>query len=54
MINCLSDHILIQIAQSALKNSVVGEVLKTEAPLGVQMILTKLDGSSTVGSDTVK
>ena len=44
---------LFQIATSALKSSVVGEVLKTKAPLGVQMIMTKLDASSTVGADTV-
>jgi hypothetical protein len=42
-----------QIAKAALKNSVTGEVLKTKAPNGVQMIMTKLDGASTVGADTV-
>lgn len=42
-----------QIAQTALASSVVGEVLKTSSPMGVQMMMTKVDGTQTVGTDLV-
>ena len=39
------------IASTALKSMVSGETLKTKAPLGVSMILSKMGGGNTVGRD---
>ena len=40
-----------EIAETTIKNSVLGEELRTRSPLGVQMTMTKLSGSQTVGKD---
>ena len=40
-----------EIAETTIMNSVVGEVLATKSPLGVQMTMAKLKGSDTVGRD---
>ncbi len=41
-----------EIAETTIKNSVLGEEIRTKSPLGVQMLMTKLSGSQTVGRDT--
>ena len=41
-----------EIGETTIKNMVVGEELKTNSPLGMQMIMAKMAGSSTVGRDT--
>ena len=40
------------IAETTIKNSVLGEEMRTKSPLGMQMIMTKLSGRNTVGKDT--
>ena len=40
-----------EVAETTIKNSVVGEELRTKSPLGMQMIMSKLSGKSTVGRD---
>ena len=40
------------IGETAIKNMVVGEELKTKSPLGCQMIMTKIPWSTTIGKDT--
>ena len=40
------------IAETTIKNSVLGEEMRTKSPLGMQMIMTKLSGRDTVGKDT--
>ena len=40
------------IGETAIKNMVVGEELKTKSPLGCQMIMSKVPWSTTKGKDT--
>ena len=39
------------VAETTIKNSVLGEEMRTKSPLGMQMIMTKVSGRQTVGND---
>ena len=39
------------VAETTIKNSVLGEEMRTKSPLGMQMIMTKVSGRKTVGND---
>ena len=42
-------NLIDEIGETTIMNSVLGETLKTKSPLGVQMTMSKLAGSTTVG-----